>query len=501
MAANNPFDVEAAQGDVAEVVLRSSEIVVLAQIIKALIAFISIAFLARLLSAEDFGIMAICGAVTGILARLKDGGLSTAVIQAEHISEQQASNIFWVNVVIGLCLMCLCVLISPFLASAYAEPRLGTALIAISISFIFGGLGVQFDALLRRRLDYTNIMLIEIFTVTIATIVACYMAWVGYGYWALITLAVSPIAGHFVLASYVSKWRPLLYKRTTSISSLLKFGGTALLGSVLATVTVSSVAMVVGLIDGISAAGIYSRAILIVGIFSAMFLIPISHVTQSGLSRFQGESLKDSFDNLALSSLRLVSIIAMFLAVVLFLFPSVLALLILGEGWTNAGDLIKLLAPLAVVEPIIYLLACQLTAKGKPEIVLKLRAIDLGVVWVLIAISFSFGFLAMLTVYAAGSIVIRFPLFVLMSCHSLNIAREKLLPYFLYPLFCGVSTAILIMFVDNIVLISSGLIWQMFSFLLICVLYSSLLLLHPQIRRTVLTYISVKYKKISITTR
>ncbi|EKO36215.1 polysaccharide biosynthesis protein [SAR86 cluster bacterium SAR86E] len=478
----NPFKVDFTDTGIATNFVQSSKIIIFGQIIKAIATIFSTAFLARILSAEDFGIIAICTSVTAILARLKDGGLSTAVIQTQSISIQEASNIFWINAAIGFSLMFFCVLISPSMAFMYSEPKLASVLIFLSTAYIFGGFGVQFDALLRRRLDYTLIMIIEILTVTFAIIIACYMALTGFGYWALVALSILPVAGHLTLAAYASKWRPLFYSRKTNILYLLKFGGISLFASILATLTVSLVALVVGLIDGINGAGIYSRAIMIVGIFSAMFLIPISHLTQSSLSRFHGKSSKDSFDRLALSALQAISIMAILTCMIFILFSDLLATIILGEGWTEVGSLIKLLAPIAIVEPVIYLLACQLTAKGMPDIVLKLRIIDFIVVSFLIAMSFSFGIIPMIITYATGSACLRLPLFIFISFQRLNLDFKKLISCFLFPLFCAFLVTSVFLTFQNIVESYNGFIWQIFFLLLAFSLYGLLLLFNSQIR-------------------
>src|SRR5690606_18080967 len=61
----------------------------------------AIAVLARLLGPEDFGLLAIVTAITGVLDGFKDLGLSTATVQRPEITHRQVSNLFWVNVLVG----------------------------------------------------------------------------------------------------------------------------------------------------------------------------------------------------------------------------------------------------------------------------------------------------------------------------------------------------------------------------------------------------------------
>src|SRR5256885_16339301 len=58
----------------------------------------STAVLARLLSPEDFGLVGMVLTVTGVLGIVKEAGLSTATVQTGTITQEQVSNLFWINV-------------------------------------------------------------------------------------------------------------------------------------------------------------------------------------------------------------------------------------------------------------------------------------------------------------------------------------------------------------------------------------------------------------------
>ena len=73
----------------------------------------SIPVLARLLSPDDYGLVAMVTAITGLVAVLGTLGISEAVIQRPVLTHEQASTLFWVNVSFGVLL---------FLATAAAAP-------------------------------------------------------------------------------------------------------------------------------------------------------------------------------------------------------------------------------------------------------------------------------------------------------------------------------------------------------------------------------------------
>ena len=65
------------------------------------IRLVSLVILARLLDPKDFGLVGMVTAFTGVLTLIRDFGLSAAAIHRPNISEDQFSNLFWINMVVG----------------------------------------------------------------------------------------------------------------------------------------------------------------------------------------------------------------------------------------------------------------------------------------------------------------------------------------------------------------------------------------------------------------
>ena len=124
--------------------------------------FAYIMILARLLTPEDFGLVAMVTVVTGIFELFTSAGLSSAMIQQATITNAQISKLFWVNLLVGALLALLCVAAAPVLVWFFHEPRLLWVTIAMAPAFLFGAAGVQHMAILQRQLRYVTITVIEI---------------------------------------------------------------------------------------------------------------------------------------------------------------------------------------------------------------------------------------------------------------------------------------------------------------------------------------------------
>jgi O-antigen/teichoic acid export membrane protein len=116
--------------------VSSSLITMVSQGIQFALNLTSIAVLARLLSPQDFGLVAMVTTIMGFLRVFKDAGLSTATVQREGITHAQVSNLFWINVALSGAVSLLVAASAPLIAWFYREPRLVPITLALSITFI-----------------------------------------------------------------------------------------------------------------------------------------------------------------------------------------------------------------------------------------------------------------------------------------------------------------------------------------------------------------------------
>jgi len=96
--------------------VRSGAVTMIAQAISIVIQLASTVILARLLSPEDYGVMAMVMAVTAFAGLFREMGLSTAAIQKKNLTLPQQSNLFWINVSLGVLLTAVVAVASPLVA-------------------------------------------------------------------------------------------------------------------------------------------------------------------------------------------------------------------------------------------------------------------------------------------------------------------------------------------------------------------------------------------------
>ncbi|MGD1918579.1 MAG: lipopolysaccharide biosynthesis protein [Pleurocapsa sp.] len=220
----NYFNTEHLKTDLKQRSVRGGVVTIASQASKFTLKFGSIAILARLLPTEDYGLIGMATVIIGFVEYFKDLGLSAATIQQQKINHQQVSTLFWINLGVSFLIALIVALIAPAIAAFYHEPRLKAITLGLAINFIFGGLTIQHQALLKRQMQFTNLAKIEIVSMLVGVVVAIVAAYSGLGYWSLglMTLATGIINAMGVWIA--CRWRPGLPSRGSGVRSLLTYG-------------------------------------------------------------------------------------------------------------------------------------------------------------------------------------------------------------------------------------------------------------------------------------
>lgn len=182
--------------------------------------------LARILSPEDFGVMALLMVVIGFCQAFMDMGFSNVIIQRKEISEIQLSSLYWLNIFAGLVLSCLLFFASPFLSKFYNNVELENALKLLSSVFILIALGNQHRALAQKEMRFKATANIEITAATATCVISIVLAYAGAGVYALIggILAQASVTGILFFLVGMRYHRPLWRYNHKSLQGLFGFG-------------------------------------------------------------------------------------------------------------------------------------------------------------------------------------------------------------------------------------------------------------------------------------
>ena len=314
---------------------------------KFLLTLGSTAILARLLTPEDFGLIAMVVVVVSFIATFKDMGLSMATVQRVEVNHGQVSTLFWVNVALSLGVMGVTAALGPVLAWFYKEPRLVKVTAVLATTIVFSGLTVQHQALLRRQMRFGVLAVIEITSMAIGLACAVIAAIRGLGYWSLV---IMPIVREGCITAGVwiaCRWRPGKPVRRSGVRHMLSFGAHLTGFNIVNYIARNLDKMLIGWQFGASVLGLYNKAYQLLLLPIQQINVPLTTVAVPALSRLQ-----DQLERYRAYYIRGVLLtVAAGMPIVTFLFVDAeLAILtVLGDQWQGSVDFFRVLGPAAFI--------------------------------------------------------------------------------------------------------------------------------------------------------
>ena len=225
-----------------------------------LIAFISTIVLARLLTPEDYGYIGMLAIFIAIAETFINGGFGSALIQKKSPTDEDYSSVFVWNVVISVLLYVILFICAPLVADFYRMPLLKNVLRVEGIVMILNALRLIPINILRKKLQFKPIAIIEVSVAAFSLILTIFLAWKGFGVWSLVShyLVTSGLTMFFYWL--VVKWKPSICFSVESMKELFSFGGFMLLSSIVNQIYANIQGLLIGKQYSATTMGFYSKA-------------------------------------------------------------------------------------------------------------------------------------------------------------------------------------------------------------------------------------------------
>lgn len=192
--------------------LKGSVFSIAASLITLVAGFTRSILLARWVAPEHFGVVALGLFYVNLAARLRGFDFGRALIHRQDNSEQVLRTYFTLSV--GTLLLSLVLLIGaiPLLSVAYpATPVLTGVVAALAGVDLVKGLSHIQETLLSKDLAFRELASIDVAASIAMTVIAPWLAWQGWGAWALVAEQASGILVRFTMTWLVFRpWRPCI---------------------------------------------------------------------------------------------------------------------------------------------------------------------------------------------------------------------------------------------------------------------------------------------------
>lgn len=352
----------------------------LSNIINILVSFVQTIVLARLLPVESFGIISGAASIVILASSISGFGMSAAfnyrsdeTEDLEHISSVH----FTLQLVINLIWTTSMLIIGFFLLDRSNEGFL-TAFIVLTLSKFGLNIFNTHRMILARLVEHRRLALIKIFDVVISFIVSTILAILGEPIWSLLSIyIVTVIVNLIMLCIFKPYWHPKFKWSKTTVKYLLTFGSKQVVSRLLLDALDRVDEIWVNFFLGSKQLGFYSKAYSFAGYPASVVANPINSVTNGTYAEIAHDKkqLSDIFHKFNSFLLRS----GFYFGGLLILIAPEFIMVLFGEKWMPMVMTFRLMLPFTLFDPMQQSLSQVIIAVGKPEIIVKIRTIQLVV--------------------------------------------------------------------------------------------------------------------------
>ena len=210
------------------------------------VTFVVSIVLARILDTTTYGTVALITVITSILQVFVDSGLGSALIQKKEADDLDFSTVFYFNFAICLLLYILLFLASPFIASFYGQEQLTPVIRVLGLVLIISGFKNIQNAYVSRNLMFKKYFFATLGGTVTAAIIGIWMAYRGYGVWALVTQNIVNQLIDTIILWITVKWRPKAVFSFQRFKTLFSYGWKLLISSLIDTIWNQARQLIIG---------------------------------------------------------------------------------------------------------------------------------------------------------------------------------------------------------------------------------------------------------------
>ena len=343
---------------------------------------IRLIILARILAPNDFGLLGVALLTMATLETFSQTGFQQALIQKKKDIKSYLDSAWTVSIIRGIVLFTILYLIAPYAAIFFDAPEAKPIIQIIGLSILlqaFTNIGIIY---FQKEMEFNKQFIYQLSGTLIDFIVAVSAALMLQNVWALV---YGVLAGNLVrcIASYmIHPYRPHFSLDLEKAKELFGFGKWIMGSSILVFLITQGDDIFVGKMLGVTALAFYQMAYKISNLPATEITHVISQVTFPAYSKLQDNipKLREAY----LKTLQLTAFLSFPIAGLIFVLAPDFTMIFLGEKWMPMVPAMQVLVWWGVIRGIVGAISPIFQSLGKPNIVTKLQATQMIVLFVLI---------------------------------------------------------------------------------------------------------------------
>lgn len=345
--------------------------------------------LARLLTPNDYGTVALLSIFFAIAGSIATCGFGNALVQKKQVTELDYNTVFYISLVASLVVYCMLYLLAPYIAAFYNIPVLAPITRVSALSIIFNAINSVQIAELSRKMMFDRRFKITCLVGVVSAAVGISLAYLGFGVWALV--ASSLLGGFVGVIAYwrIIAWRPMLMFDLEAAKSLFSYGWKMSFAGLIHTFYTNMYGFLVGRYYSPNDLAFVNRGNAVPNLFLSAIDGTISNVSFPALSKMQ-DSKKRIVDAMR-KMIQCSTFLVFFCMGLVAVCAEPLVVLMYGEQWKPAAVYIPICCFAVAMTPLCTINCNAIAAIGKSGVYLWMEIIKKTSGLILMCVSIHYG--------------------------------------------------------------------------------------------------------------
>ena len=379
------------------------------RVIAQLVSFSISIVLARMLSPDDYGVVAILLIFISLADVFVSNGFGTALIQDKNADKDDFSTLFFCSLTVSIVIYCLLFLLAPFIADFYNDASIIPLMRVLAIRIPISAYNTIQRAYISRNMMFQKFFFVTLIGTTISAVIGIYMAFCGAGAWALVAQYLTNAVVDSITLSGMVEWKPTIVFKVDRARKLLSYGWKILAAEFVGTLFDQIQSLLIGKTFTAADLAYYNKGNQIPNMISSNINNSVMTVLFPAISN-KGNDYKD-IKNMSQRAVRMMMFIVFPLMFGLALVARPLILILLTDKWAESIQYMRVLS-FSVAFSLVGNTGLQtIKAVGRSDLLLKIELYKKPVFILSLFIGMHFGVLGVAisaTIYSFYAMVINF---------------------------------------------------------------------------------------------
>ena len=227
--------------------------------VQQLLNFVFGLILARILDANDYGLVGMLAIFSAIASTIQESGFTAALTNQKEICNEDYNAVFWFSSLTGILFYFILFFSAPLIADFYNKPELVGLSRIVFLGFLLGGMSIASNAYLFKTLMIKERAKIDILALVVSGVVGVILVLLVFGYYGLAIQTTTYIVVGSFLKIYYSPWKPKTQLNFHPLKKMFSFSFKLILTNVFTQISNNVFSIILGKFYSPKQLGFYSQ--------------------------------------------------------------------------------------------------------------------------------------------------------------------------------------------------------------------------------------------------